>query len=90
MCQLSVGFYKQLKQPLSTLSLIKLQDYDVLRPKMKVAHSCSFSALVKVKCLISGGNLEDGSKSLMRSNINNRRSPFHEMTCDEASSRSKL
>lgn len=70
------GFYKQLKQLLSTLSLIKLWDYDVFRPKMKVMHSCSFSGLIKVKCLISGGNLEDGSKTLMRCNINNRRSPF--------------
>lgn len=70
------GFYKQLKQLLSTLSLIKLQDYDVFRPKMKVTHSCSFSGLIKLKCLISGGNLEDGSKTLMRCNINNRRSPF--------------
>lgn len=69
------GFYKQLKQLLSTLSLIKLQDYDVFRPKMKVMHSCSFSGLIKVKCLISGRNLEDGSKTLMRCNINNRRSP---------------
>ena len=76
MCRLSLGFYKQLKQLLATLIPNKLQDYDVFRPKMKVAHSCSFSALIKVKCLISEGNLKDGGKTLMRCSINNRRSPF--------------
>lgn len=54
---------------------MKLHDYDVFRPKMRVTHSYSFSALIKVKSLISGENLEDGSKTLMRCNINNR-SPF--------------
>ena len=52
-----------------------MQDYDVFRPKMKMTHLCSFSALIKVKCLFSGGNLEDGNKTLMRCNINNR-NPF--------------
>lgn len=55
--------------------LIKLQAYDVFRSKMKATHSCSFSGLIKVKCLISGENLEDGSKTLMARHINNR-SPF--------------
>ena len=62
MCWLSDHFYKQLKQLLSTFSLNKLQDYDVFRPQMKLAHSCSFSALIKVKCFISEGNLKDGSE----------------------------
>lgn len=64
----------------------EIHNYGVFRPKMRVRYSCSFSALIKVKSLISGGNLEDGSKTLKRCNINNK-SPFHEVTCDEISFR---
>lgn len=73
---ISVGLVSvTIKMTFVNAQLIKLQAYDVFRSKMKARHSCSFSGLIKVKCLISGENLDDGSKTLMTCHINNR-SPF--------------